>query len=246
MLEELKERVCLANKELFARGLAQFTWGNASEIDREKGIVCIKPSGVPYDELTPRHMVLLDLNGNAVEGELNPSSDMPTHLALYRAFPGLGGMVHTHSRWATVWAQAGRDIPCYGTTHADTFLGKIPCTRPLTDEEIAGEYERETGNVIIERFHKLDPANMPAALVYGHGPFAWGKDASDAVYHAAVLEEVAMMAWHTEALPETSARHHISKALINRHFFRKHGEGATYGQPGGAPGSQAESGEEGK
>ena len=228
MLEQLKEQVCRANLDLVKHGLVVFTWGNVSAIDRESGLVVIKPSGVEYEKLTPEDMVVVDLQGNRVEGTLNPSSDTPTHLALYNAFAGIGGVVHTHSRWATVWAQAGLAIPAYGTTHGDYFYGPIPCTRRMTPEEIAGAYEAETGKVIVEAFRDTDPAAVPAALVHSHGPFAWGKDADEAVYHAAVLEEVAMMALNTRVLdPAVPA---MQQELLDKHFLRKHGKNAYYGQ----------------
>lgn len=228
MLEQLKEQVCRANLDLVKHGLVVFTWGNVSAIDRESGLVVIKPSGVEYEKLTPEDMVVVDLQGNRVEGTLNPSSDTPTHLALYNAFAGIGGVVHTHSRWATVWAQAGLAIPAYGTTHGDYFYGPIPCTRRMTPEEIAGAYEAETGKVIVEAFRDTDPTAVPAALVHSHGPFAWGKDADEAVYHAAVLEEVAMMALNTRVLdPAVPA---MQQELLDKHFLRKHGKNAYYGQ----------------
>jgi len=232
MLEELKKSVFEANMALKTHGLIVFTWGNVSGIDREKGLFVIKPSGVPYEELKPSDMVVMDLAGNQVEGSLNPSSDTPTHLALYRAFPSVGGVVHTHSRWATIWAQAGRGIPAYGTTHGDYFYGEIPCSRKMTPAEIEGEYELETGNVIIETFTSrgIDPAQVPAVLVQSHGPFAWGKDAAEAVHNAVVLEEVAMLAWHTEKTPEAAGRLPMQQELLDKHFLRKHGPGAYYGQ----------------
>ena len=230
MLEELKKRVCEANILLKEHKLAIFTWGNASGIDREKGLFCIKPSGVEYEKLTPDDMVVLDLDGNIIEGRLSPSSDTPTHLELYKAFPSAGGIVHTHSRWATVWAQAGRDIPAYGTTHADYFYGAVPCTRPMSKPEIDFDYEKNTGAVIIERFAGINPEHIPAVLVNAHGPFTWGKSAYDAFYNAAVLEEVAMMAWHTENLPQKAGNAPMPSALLDRHFLRKHGENAYYGQ----------------
>jgi len=229
MLEELKEKVCAANKLLPAYHLVTFTWGNVSEIDRATGLVVIKPSGVEYDLLKPSDMVVIDLDGNVVEGDLNPSSDAPTHIRLYQAFPGIGGVVHTHSRWATIWAQAGRSIPAYGTTHADYMYGDIPCTRNMTPMEIGGEYELETGNVIVETFSSLDPVQMPAVLVKSHGPFTWGKDAMEAVHNSVVLEEVAMMAWHTENTSGVTM-HNMQDELLNKHFLRKHGPGAYYGQ----------------
>ncbi len=228
MFEELKRRVWEANLQLPKHALVTFTWGNVSEIDRDRGIVAIKPSGVPYEELKIDDIVLVDLEGNVLEGNLKPSSDTPTHLVLYRAFPSIGGIVHTHSPWATSWAQAGLPIPALGTTHADYYYGEIPCTRKMTESEIRGEYERETGNVIVETFQERDPSRVLGVLVNQHGPFCWGKDASEAVYHAVVLEEVAKMAYHTVALnPEIDA---ISQPLLDRHFFRKHGSSAYYGQ----------------
>ena len=228
MLEELKQKVYEANMLLPAYQLVTFTWGNVSGIDREKGLFVIKPSGVPYEEMKPEDMVVLDLDGNVVEGKWKPSSDTPTHLRLYNAFPDCGGIVHTHSRWATVFAQAGKAIPALGTTHADDFYGPIPCTRLLTAEEIAGEYEAETGNVIIETLRGHDPMAVPAALVHSHGPFAWGRDAMEAVHNAVVLEEVAMMAFHTQML--TSDRDPMPQVLLDKHFLRKHGPNAYYGQ----------------
>ncbi len=223
MLEQLKEEVFRANLLLPKYGLVTFTWGNVSAIDREKGLVVIKPSGVEYDAMTPEDMVVVDLDGNRVEGRYKPSSDTPTHIELYRAFSDIGGVVHTHSRWATVFAQMGRGIPAAGTTHADYFYGEIPCTRPMTPEEIRGEYEKETGKVIIETFRNIDPLQIPAALVYSHGPFAWGKNALEAVHNTVVLEEVAFLQWHGQALP-------MQKALLDKHYLRKHGENAYYGQ----------------
>ena len=228
MLKKLKEQVCRANLLLPKHNLVTFTWGNVSGIDRKRGLVVIKPSGVPYDKMEPEDMVVLDLDGNIVEGKWKPSSDTPTHLRLYAAFPGCGGVVHTHSRWATVFAQAGRAIPALGTTHADDFHGPIPCTRPLTDGEIAGEYEAETGNVIIETFRGRDPMGVPAVLVHSHGPFAWGKDPLEAVHNAVVLEEVAFMAWHTLALAPDKGE--MQPSLLDKHYLRKHGPGAYYGQ----------------
>lgn len=228
MLEQLKEQVWKANLELPRYGLVTFTWGNVSGIDRESGLVVIKPSGVSYEGMTAADMVVVDLEGNVVEGKWKPSSDTPTHLALYRAFPGMGGIVHTHSRWATTFAQAGMGIPPMGTTQGDYFYGEIPCTRPMTDEEIAGEYEKETGNVIIETFAGIDPMTIPAVLVCNHGPFAWGKDAMEAVHNAVVLEEVAFMDWHAMML--NPQRGPMPQALLNKHYLRKHGPGAYYGQ----------------
>ena len=232
MLEKLKQDVYQANMDLVAHSLVVFTWGNVSGIDRESGLVVIKPSGVPYDALKPEDMVVLDLAGNKVEGDLNPSSDTPTHLALYRQYPKIGGIVHTHSRWATIWSQGGRGVPAYGTTHADYFYGKIPCTRKMTEEEIRGEYELETGNVIIETFEKgkIDPIQVPAVLVHSHGPFSWGKDAHEALHNAVVLEEVSMMAWHTENLAKPNHFPSMQPELLDKHFLRKHGAGAYYGQ----------------
>lgn len=227
MLEDLKEKVWRANVELKNSGLIVLTWGNVSEINREKGLIVIKPSGVKYEDMRPSDMVVVDLDGNVVEGELSPSSDLPTHLELYRAFPEIGGVTHTHSRWATVFSQAGMPIPALGTTHADTFHGDIPCTRKMTAEEISGEYEKETGRVIVEAFDGIDPMATPAALVVSHGPFIWGKDAAKSVENAIVLEEVAMMAWHTLSInPEMT----FQKELSDKHYYRKHGPGAYYGQ----------------
>ena len=237
MLEQLKEIVCAANQQLPKYGLVTFTWGNVSAIDRESGLVVIKPSGVAYEALSPANMVVLDLDGNIVEGTYRPSSDTPTHLVLYRAFPECGGIVHTHSRWATSFAQAGRDIPALGTTHADYFYGDIPCTRKMTPEEIAGEYEKETGNVIVETFRgtypaeaawAIDPAAVPGVLVHSHGPFVWGSDAFNAVHNAVVMEEVAFMALHALALDPQLPR--IQQELLDKHYLRKHGANAYYGQ----------------
>ena len=230
MLEELKKTVCAANLELPKHGLVTFTWGNVSAIDRETGLVVIKPSGVNYAGMRPEDMVVVDLDGQVVEGRYKPSSDTPTHVALYKAFPALGGIVHTHSRWATTFAQAKMDIPALGTTHGDYFYGSIPCTRPMTPAEIAGEYEKETGNVIIETFRdgRIDPAQVPAVLVASHGPFAWGKDAMEAVHNAVVLEEVACMALHAMQLdPGLGA---MQQELLDKHYLRKHGKNAYYGQ----------------
>lgn len=228
MLKKLKKKVWKANMMLPKHGLVTFTWGNVSGIQRESGLVVIKPSGVEYEGMTVEDMVVVDLEGNVVEGKWKPSSDTPTHLALYKAFPEIGGIVHTHSRWATSRAQAGMGIPPYGTTHADYFYGEIPCTREMTPREICGEYELETGNVIIETFQDKNPDRIPAVLVKSHGPFAWGKDPENAVHNATVLEELAFMAYHTESMqPETGA---ISRELLDRHYLRKHGENAYYGQ----------------
>jgi len=228
LLAELKEAVWEANLELQRKGLVVYTWGNASGFDRDNGLVVIKPSGVEYDKLRPEDMVVVDLAGKQIEGKLRPSSDTPTHLVLYRNFPSIGGVVHTHSAYATIWAQAERPIPAFGTTHADYFYGSVPCTRNLNDAEIDGGYEEETGNVIVETFKDLNPAYVPGTLVANHGPFTWGKDAHEAVYHATVLEEVAKIALYTQRLnPEAKA---ISQALLNKHFLRKHGNNAYYGQ----------------
>lgn len=228
MLEQLKETVLRANLALPKYGLVTFTWGNVSGIDREAGLVVIKPSGVEYDTMTADDMVVVDLDGNVVEGTRNPSSDTSTHLVLYRAFPKIGGVVHTHSRWATVWAQAGRGIPAYGTTHGDYFYGEIPCTRKLTPEEIDGAYEHETGNVIVETLRNFPADDVPAVLVQSHGPFTWGTDPDNAVHNAVVLEEIACMAYRTEVLnPSVSV---MQKELLDKHYFRKHGANAYYGQ----------------
>lgn len=227
MLEELKEKVFQANLQLVKNNLVIYTWGNVSGIDRASGLVAIKPSGVPYSELKASDIVLVDLEGKVVEGKLKPSSDTPTHVVLYKAFPQLGGVVHTHSTHAVVWAQSGRDIPCLGTTHADFFYGPIPCTAPLTPEEIASNYELETGNVIVRRFEGLDPVATPGVLVRNHGPFAWGKSPADAVENATVLEEIAKMTLFTSLLnPEAR----IPQELMDKHYLRKHGPNATYGQ----------------
>ena len=226
-LNSLKECVLQSNLDLVKNGLVTLTWGNASQIDRETGRIVIKPSGIAYDKMTVEDMVVVDLNGDKLEGKWNPSSDLPTHLALYRAFPEIGGVVHTHSRWATIFAQCGRSVPALGTTHADTFYGEVPCTRPMTDKEIAGEYEAETGNAIIETFASRSVEAVPAVLVYSHGPFTWGKNAAKAVENAIVLEEVAMMAWHTQMMNPTIT---LQQSLADKHYFRKHGAGAYYGQ----------------
>lgn len=229
MLEQLKETVLKANLLLPKHGLVTFTWGNVSGIDREKGLVVIKPSGVEYDEMTAADMVVVSLDGKRVEGELNPSSDTPTHLELYKTFANIGGIVHTHSRWATIFAQSGLGIPALGTTHADYFYGEIPCTRRMTGAEIKGEYEKETGTVIIERFGGLNPDDIPAVLVHSHGPFAWGTDAMNAVHNAVVLEEVAMMAWHNLSLSGNTIEP-MQQVLLDKHYLRKHGANAYYGQ----------------
>ncbi len=230
MLEALKEEVLEANLELPRKNLVTYTWGNVSGIDREKGLVVIKPSGVSYDEMKASDMVVLDLEGNKVEGDMRPSSDTPTHIALYNKYPVIGGVVHTHSRWATTWAQAGMSIPPYGTTHADYFYGAIPCTRCLTKEEIEGEYELNTGKVIIETFEKLgiNPEYVPGVVVHSHGPFAWGKSPAEAVHNAVVMEEVAMMALNTRLLNPSISD--VDSYLLDKHFLRKHGANAYYGQ----------------
>ncbi|QBO36712.1 L-ribulose-5-phosphate 4-epimerase [Periweissella cryptocerci] len=230
MLEQLKEEVYAANMELPAADLVKFTWGNVSGIDREKGLFVIKPSGVDYADLTPDAMVVVNLQGEIVEGELNPSSDTPTHVVLYNAFPDIGGIVHTHAPWSVAFAQAGIDIPVSGTTQADTFYGDIPVTKQLTTAEIDGAYEEETGNVIVQTFkdRQLDPNQMGAVLVNDHGPFTWGKTPHDAVYNAVVLEEVAKMTYHTLQLNPHNIR--VPQHLLDKHFLRKHGAGAYYGQ----------------
>lgn len=228
MLEELKKLVYEANMELPRRNLVTFTWGNVSQIDRNLGLFVIKPSGVEYDKLTPDDMVVMDLNGNKVEGKYKPSSDTPTHLYLYKMFEEVGGVVHTHSPYATSFAQAGRGIPCYGTTHADYFYGEIPCTRPLTDEEIKGDYEENTGVVIVEAFKGRNPIYTPGVVCVNHGPFTWGKDAHEAVHNSVVMEEVAKMALQTEMLNKNVAA--APSNIQDKHFFRKHGANAYYGQ----------------
>ncbi len=227
MLESLKQEVFKANLELVSHGLVIFTWGNVSTIDRNLGLVVIKPSGVSYEDMKAEQMVVVDLGGNVVEGNLKPSSDTATHLALYKAFPNIGGVVHTHSTYATAWAQAGQDIPSIGTTHADYFSEGIPCTRDMTQTEVEGEYEKETGTVIIDRFEGLNPDHIPAVLVKNHGPFSWGENAHDAVHNAVVMEQVAKMAYISYGVnPSLTMNAH----LIKKHFFRKHGPGAYYGQ----------------
>lgn len=229
MLEELKEAVWKANLQLPKLGLVTFTWGNVSGIDRERGLVVIKPSGVEYDAMAPDDMVVVSLEtGGRVEGRWKPSSDTPTHLVLYRAFPDCGGIVHTHSRWATSFAQAGLGIQPLGTTQGDYFYGEIPCTREMTPAEIAGAYEEETGNVIVETFAGKNPAQIPAVLVHSHGPFTWGKDAAEAVHNAAVLEEVAFMNFHSLQLNPDQTR--MQQELLDKHYLRKHGKNAYYGQ----------------
>jgi L-ribulose-5-phosphate 4-epimerase len=235
MLEALKQEVFEANLNLVKHGLVIFTWGNVSAIDRASGLVVIKPSGVEYDAMKASDMVVVDLDGKVVEGNLRPSSDTPTHVALYKAFPNIGGVVHTHSTYATAWAQAGRDIPNIGTTHADYFHDDIPCTRDMKKSEVFGEYEKETGNVIIERFKGMNPDDTPAVLVKNHGPFAWGTDAANAVHNAVVLEQVAKMAFISSTLhiPTLDVVKHVpsmNKHLIEKHYSRKHGPNAYYGQ----------------
>ena len=227
MLEQLKEQVFQANLDLVKHGLVIFTWGNVSGIDREKGLVVIKPSGVSYEKMKASDMVVIDLEGNIVEGNLKPSSDTPTHLVLYKSFQNIGGVVHTHSEWATSWAQAGKGIPAIGTTHADYFYGEIPCTRKMTKAEIEGEYEKETGTVIVERFKNLNPDSIPGVLVNNHGPFSWGKNADDAVHNAVVMEEVAKMTFRSLTLNPSIT---MDQVLLDRHYLRKHGKNAYYGQ----------------
>jgi L-ribulose-5-phosphate 4-epimerase len=229
MLEQLKRDVCQANLDLLKAGLVIQTWGNASGIDRRRGLVVIKPSGVPYDAMMPKHMVVVSLqNGKVVEGRLKPSSDTATHLVLYRAFSDIGGIVHTHSLYATAWAQAKKGLPAYGTTQADYWHGEVPCTRLLTTAELRSDYEANTGHIIVERFKKLDPSEHPAVLVASHGPFAWGKNVADAVHNAEVLEFIARLASETLRLnPKIKP---MPPALLDKHFLRKHGAHATYGQ----------------
>lgn len=234
MLEELKEKVYRANMQLVEYGLVVLTWGNVSGIDREKGLFVIKPSGVPYSSMTADDMVVMDLDGNKVEGELNPSSDTPTHLELYKNFENIGGVVHTHSSWACAWAQAGRDIPAYGTTHADFANGAVPCARGLTKEEVESAYEKNTGSVIVEEFSRrgITPEECPAVLVHRHGPFTWGSDPFKAVENALILDEVAKMAYHTEvaAANGNDLNIGIEDYLLEKHYQRKHGKNAYYGQ----------------
>jgi len=227
MLEQMKKSVFEANRLLKDSGLIVLTWGNVSQIDRESGYVVIKPSGVSYDTMTAKDMVVVDLEGNVVEGTLRPSSDLPTHIELYKAFPEIGGITHTHSRWATVFSQAGASIPALGTTHGDVFYGAIPVTRKMTEQEIQGEYEKETGKVIAETFRAINPNEVPAVLVHSHGPFIWGKDAMKSVENAITLEEVAMMAYYTLQITPTAQ---IQQTLLDKHFLRKHGANAYYGQ----------------
>jgi L-ribulose-5-phosphate 4-epimerase len=227
MLEELKNEVCKANLDLVAHGLVLFTWGNVSAIDRKSGLVIIKPSGVSYNNMKPQDMVVVDLDGKVVEGNLKPSSDTPTHIELYKAFKEIGGIVHTHSTWATIWSQAGKSIPALGTTHADYFYGEIPCTRKMTQKEVEGKYELDTGTVIIESFSGLNPMEIPGVLVNGHAPFSWGKDAHDAVHNAVVIEQVAKMAYHSLQInPENK----LDQWVLDKHYLRKHGKNAYYGQ----------------
>ena len=228
MLEELKKLVCEANLLLPKYNLVTFTWGNVSGIDRTSGLVVIKPSGVEYDGMTPEDMVVVDLDGKVVEGKWKPSSDTPTHVVLYKAFPSIGGVVHTHSRWATSFAQAGMDIPAMGTTQGDYFYGDIPCTRAMTDAEIKGEYEKETGNVIVETFAGKDPDAIPGVVVMSHGPFVWGTDPMNAVHNAVVMEEVAFMDYH--ALTLNPVHRDMQQTLLDKHYLRKHGANAYYGQ----------------
>ncbi len=227
MLKELKKEVFEVNIALKERGLAIMTWGNASAIDRGQGLVVIKPGGVPYDQMQPEDMVVTDMDGKVVDGRWQPSSDTLTHIALYRNFHGIGGIVHTHAEWATSWAQAGRGIPVYGTTHADYFYGEVPCTRPMTKKETGTDYELNTGNVIVERFAGTDPGQMPGVLVHAHAPFTWGPDVEKALESALVLEEIAKMAFRTEILGN---RYSVGQHLLDRHYSRKHGKDAYYGQ----------------
>lgn len=231
MLTALREQVLEANLQLPKHNMVKFTWGNVSGIDREQGLVVIKPSGVPYEKMTAEDLVVVDLDGKIVEGNLNPSSDTPTHCVLYKAFPQIGGIVHTHSPWATIFAQAGQTIPAYGTTHADYFYGEVPCTREMTTEEIEADYEIETGNVIVETMKGIDPLSMPGVLARNHAPFCWGKDALNAVHNAVVLEELAKLAYHSRML--NAEMQPISQTLLDKHYLRKHGANAYYGQKNG-------------
>ncbi len=227
MLERLKEKVLEANLDLVKHELVIFTWGNASERDPGTGHIVIKPSGVPYDRMTPDQMVVLDADGKQIEGDLKPSSDAPTHVILYKHFKGIGGVVHTHSQWATSWAQAGLALPPLGTSHADYFYGAVPCTRPLTKAEVEGEYEANTGKVIVETFKGRNPLTMPGVLVHGHGPFTWGVDGADAVHNSVVLEECAKIAFRTQVLGNKAP---IDQFLLDKHYLRKHGKNSYYGQ----------------
>ncbi|MDX6153184.1 L-ribulose-5-phosphate 4-epimerase AraD [Marinococcus sp. PL1-022] len=227
MLELLKQQVCSANQGLVDHDLVTFTWGNVSGFDPEAELLAIKPSGVPYEELSPEDIVLVDLKGNVVEGDLKPSSDTPTHIELYKAFPGVRGIVHTHSDWGTAWAQAGKSIPCSGTTQADYFYGDIPCTRQLTKEEVQNGYEKETGSVIIEAMHGRNPVEVPGIVVHGHAPFAWGGSPEDALHNAVVLEKVAKMTFLSYQL---SGELPLDNHVLQKHYERKHGENAYYGQ----------------
>lgn len=230
MLEELKKEVFEANLDLPRHGLVKYTWGNVSAYDKETGYFVIKPSGVSYDELTAEDMVVVDLDNIVIEGTMNPSSDTPTHAVLYKAFPEIGGVVHTHSTWATIWAQSGLDVPAMGTTHADTFYGSVPCARYLTEEEINHAYEHETGNVIVETFRdrNIEPMEIPGVLLHGHGPFTWGKDAQSAVMNAVVLEEVCKMNLFTRTLNSYASE--LPQTVLDKHYLRKHGVNAYYGQ----------------
>ena len=230
MLKDLRDAVYEANMDLPKRGLVVYTWGNVSGVDRDKGLIVIKPSGVEYDELKPEDLVIVDFDNKIVEGKMNPSSDTKTHVELYKSFPTVGGIVHTHSPHAVGWAQAGRDIPCYGTTHADYFYGSVPCTRNLTKEEVDGDYELNTGKVIVETFKErnLDPLAVPGVICRCHGPFTWGKDAAKAVYHAVVLEEMAKMAMYTITIDPKAAE--APQYVLDKHYLRKHGPNAYYGQ----------------
>lgn len=230
LLTELKEEVFKANLNLVKHGLVLLTFGNASAFLRDQGLVIIKPSGVSYENMSSSDMVIVDLDGNIVEGELNPSSDTPTHIELYRNFPELGGIVHTHSSWATIWAQAGREIPAQGTTHADHFYGSVPCTREMTADEIKSDYEKNTGLVMVESLKNTNPVDVPAILVNNHGPFTFGKNVAEAVKNAVVLEEISKTAYHTHNLGQTNP---IKKELLDKHFLRKHGPGSYYGQSSG-------------
>lgn len=227
MLENLKKSVYKANLDLVKHGLVIFTWGNVSAFDREKKLMVIKPGGISYEEMKPEQMVVVDMKGNVVEGTLNPSSDTATHLVLYKNFPGIRAVVHAHSEWATSWAQAGKEIPALGTTHADYFYGDIPCTRQLTEKEIEGDYELETGNVIIETFNGIDPMLIPGVLIHSHGPFTWGNSPENAIENAVVLEQIAKMAFNTFLLEKNPE---FDKKLLEKHFLRKHGKDAYYGQ----------------